>query len=147
MLATALARHLETLGLVDFDETGVAGNAFLVTMPSSPDEAVAITPYGGREQPTRAPTDIPNIQIRVRSTRFDPRPGYERARNIYAALACLDGVTLDEAGADEVFVIGVTPTQSDVFPIGRDENDRDEWVFNLSIRTHAPTAHRPAISA
>lgn len=142
MIAAAIAKHLEGLGLVEFDADGVTGDAFIATMPSAPDEAVAITPTGGNPQPTRAAVDLPVVQVRVRSARFDPRPGYERARDIYGALTCLDNVTLDDGGDDEVRVIGCTAIQSDPAPLGADENDRQEWVVNYALRTVAPTLHR-----
>lgn len=142
MLVAALAKHLDAAGVLDFDPDGITGDTFIATMPSSPDEAVAITPSGGNPQPSRLPFDEPTVQVRVRSMRFDPRPGYLRARAIYDELACLDLVLLDPGGDDEVFLHSCTPIQSDPAPIGVDENDRSEWVVNFACSTTAPSTHR-----
>ena len=70
--------------------------------------------------------------------------GYALARSIYDALHCLDGVTLDGGGPDEVHVIGCTAQQSDPIPLGPDALERPEWSLNFQLRTHSPTPHRPA---
>lgn len=142
MLAAALAKYLATAGVLTFDPDGVTGDTFIATMPDLPHEAVAITPSGGNPQPTLLAFDEPTVQVRVRSSRFDPRPGYERARAIYEALAGLDLILLDAGGADEVFLHSCTPIQSDPAPIGVDDNDRPEWVVNFACVTSAPSAHR-----
>lgn len=140
MLAIAVARHLDDhLAAVDYDEAG--GNTFINEMPSTPDDAISVSDSGGFAQPSKAPTDLPTVQIRVRGGR-DPRPSRVLAEAISGELACLDHVTLDDGGDDEVFVVGCTPLQSAPSPLGLDENQRHEWTQNFAFRVHAPTVHR-----
>lgn len=144
MLTVALARHLAAhiVGLT-FAEDGPGGNVFVEHMPSTPDRAVALFTYGGVEQPTLAPVDIPLVQVRVRSIRHDPRPGWERAREIYDVLAGLDNVWLDPAGDARTLVHSVTPLQSTPVGLGQDQQGRHEWALNFRLRVHNPTRHRP----
>ena len=86
----------------------------------------------------------PVVQVLVRGGKRTPMGGYERARAIYDALHCLDGVLLDDGGDDEVFVIGCTAQQSDPIPLGPDALERPEWSLNFQLTTHSPTTHRPA---
>lgn len=145
MFAVAVARHLAAVvpGLV-FDESGAAGNVFVGSMPSGPDEAVAVMPTGGFGQPSKLAYDLPTLQILVRGRRCDPVAPYEHARAIYAELHCLDGVVLDQGGHHETRVVSITGMQSDPIPLGRDDNDRHEYSLNFAAHTHAPTTHRPA---
>lgn len=145
MLTVAIAKHLDGLGLVTYSLTG--GDCFIDHMPSAPDAAVSVTLYGGIAQPTRTPYDLPTVQIRTRGAKHDPRTPLEAIEAIYNALACLDGVTLDDGGDDEVYVVGCTPAQSASTYLGRDEVDRHERTLNFDFRVHAPTTHRPAITA
>lgn len=144
MLARAIAKHLATVvdGLT-FDADDGGGSLFVNWMPSEPDVCVAVMPSGGLAQPTKAPTDLPTVQVLVRGDAADPDQGYPMARSIYAALTCLDGTVLDENGDDEVLVIGCTAVQSDPIPLGRDDNDRPEWSLNFQARTREPTTFRP----
>jgi hypothetical protein len=142
MLAAAVAKDLDAAGLLSFDEDGVTGDAFVATMPASPDAAVALMPSGGQPTNSHDGYDEPSLQIIVRSAAHDPRPGYARARAIYSHLVGLHGVTLDEGGDDEVRVIRTVASQSDPFPLGADENGRHEWTLNFVFRVRALTSHR-----
>lgn len=143
MLTLAVAKYLPTvIDALTFDETGTTGNVFNSWMPETPDLAVAVMAEPGLPQTSNLPTDLPGLQVLVRGPRYDTRTAFELARQVYSHLACLDGITLDADGADEIRVIGCTPLQSGPVPIGRDSNDRPEWSLNFTLRTHAPTAHR-----
>lgn len=144
MIEVALARYLHGLSIVTFDETGATGDCFVATMPSTPDVAVMVTPTGGLPQLSRQPTDLPTVQFLVRGPRHDPRPPLARARRIIGALTCLDLVWLDQGGTAETFVNSCTAMQSDPISLGQDDNQRHEWAVNFALRTHSPTAHRPA---
>lgn len=145
MIAVAVAKHIDAnVTGVTRSTTAGAGNLFLGRMPDQPDEAVAVMPQPGRPQYDRSPTDLPNVQVIVRGAKRTPMSGYERARAIYDALNCLDGVTLDPGGDDEVFLIGCTAQQSDPIPLGPDALERPEWSINFALTTHQPTTHRPA---
>ena len=149
MLARAIAKHLAaTVDGLTFDEHGTTGNVFVAWMPDQPDTAVMVMPEQGDEQPTKAPTDTPRIQIMTRGpAAAGPMVPYELAQAIEDQLACLDHTTLDPAGPDAVRVIGITPHQSGPVSIGQDANGRHEWTTNWRLRIHRPTAHRPAITA
>ena len=144
MIAVAIAKHIDAnvSGITRSNTAG--GNLFLGRMPDKPDEAVAVMPQPGLPQFDRSPTDLPTVQVLVRGAKRTPMSGYERARAIYDALNCLDGVLLDEGGDDEVFVIGCTAAQSDPIPLGPDATERPEWSLNFQLITHQPTTHRPA---
>jgi hypothetical protein len=142
MLTAAVAKYLDTLGLVTFDAEGVTGDTFVDSMPSSPDEAVSISATGGQPTNSHDGYDMPVIQVRVRGAKHDPRPPYLRARAIYEGLVGLHAVTLDEGGPDEVRVIRTIALQSDPAPIGVDDNDRHEFVTNFAFTVRALTEHR-----
>ena len=145
MLAIAVAKYLaETEDDFTYSEAG--GDLFIAFDPST-ERAVVVMPQPGEGTYTKAPTDTPGLQIIVRhETLHDPLPGYQLARRIYSRLACLDNVTLDEGGDDEVRVIGCDAAQSDPVPMGVDANDRHEFSLNFDFRTVAATAHRPLIN-
>lgn len=142
MIDTAIAKHLTTLELVTYDPDGADGDCFVGFMPSTPDAAVMIKLTGGLPQPSKEPDDRPTVQILVRGTRQDRQGALDWAVAILGALNCLDGVTLDEGGADEVYVVGLTAAQSAPIDIGKDDNDRHELSLNFDAYTHAPTLNR-----
>jgi len=111
-------------------------------MPSTLDMAVVVMTQPGAPQLSKIPMDHPGLQVVVRGARYDSRGAHTLARSVYSTLTCLDGVTFDAGGDDEVYVIGCTATQSDPTPIGRDTNDRPEYTVNFQLTTRAPTAHR-----
>lgn len=145
MLETALARYLaQHEADVMFDEAGQNGNMFVDTMPSGPDLAVAITGTGGVPWVGHGshPVDEPTVQIRVRSIRFDPRPGKQLAWAIYHRLVGMTRTTLDAGGDAETYVSRILAMQTGPASIGRDSNDRHEFVINFAIRVRALSAHR-----
>lgn len=148
MLARAIATYLgaNVAGLT-WAGCATGGNVFVATMPDSPDVAVMVMPTGGREQLTRLPYDLPSLQVMTRGEPYDAVGPFETAAAIYSALTCLDGVTLDPGGDDEVLVVGCTAAQSAPVSIGRDANDRHEFTTNWRLHVHNPTTHRPAITA
>lgn len=144
MLAYAVAKHLAAnVTALTFNPATSGGNTFVEDMPPLPDLAVMVSGQPGLPQMSRLATDLPGIQCIVRAAAFDVVNGYAVARSIYSELTCLDGITLDQSGAHEVYVIGCTASQSEPASIGRDDNERPEWSLNFQLRTHAPTKHRP----
>lgn len=144
MFAAALAKYIaaNVAGLI-FDPTGVTGDVFVATMPSTPDVAVMVNPVGGYIQPDLTPERIPTPQVLVRGPRLDPRPGLLLATTILDALDGLALVTLDPGGADEVRLIGCTAMQSAPVALGMDSNDRPEWSLNFICPIWQPSALRP----
>lgn len=146
MIALAVARYLHAEGVVDFRQHASGGDAFVGHMPSTPDAAVAVMPGPPGPQPTKAPTDLPAVQILVRGRGHDITGPEARAQLIYDRLAALDNVTLDPGGDAEAHVVGITPAQSGPIWIGQDANQRHEWSLNFDLRVHHPTSHRPALT-
>lgn len=143
MLTRAIAKHLDTLGIVSYSDTAVRGtNCFVQHMPDEPDAAVAIMATGGNALGSRLAYDEPNVQILVRGAAHDHATPYGTARSIFSALHCLDLTVLDVGGVDEVFVQSITALQSDPIPLGVDANERQEWSLNFACSTKSPTAHR-----
>lgn len=137
MLVDGLARYLDGLGLVEFDELGIEGDCFIAAFPSAPDEIVVITPTGGPEGDFRLGYDSPTVQLRYRST-TDPRPALERAHEIHQALQSLGNVTLP----DGTYVARVIALQSGPTSIGQDQNGRHEYTQNFEFHVRAASAHR-----
>lgn len=149
-LWTSIAEHLAANHAdLAYDDTGVTGQIFVATMPSVPDTStdvhVAVMPYGGAEEPTKQPTDLPLVQLLIRGPRFDPRPALAMWADLYALFAALSSTEIGTS--DPVFVIVCTPLQSGPVALGKDDNDRHEFTLNLQFRVHAPTTHRPALTA
>lgn len=153
MFATAVAKHLATVdgfGLgADPDDGGTyhlaAGDdvpVFVGYMPDQPDTCVAIMPDGGRPQLSKIPYDLPAVQLLARAV--DPAAAHDVAMAGYGALNCLDHVTLDDGGADEVFLVGMTATQSHPIPLGPDDARRHEFAVNFDATITAPTTNRTA---
>ena len=104
MIAVAIARYLDSQGIVSFDETGTTGNCFIGHMPSTPDEAVMLKSTGGDPVDIKFSYDEPRLQTLVRGT-TDPTSGEAKAQEIYDALHGLGAVLLDPGGSEEVWLV------------------------------------------
>ncbi|MFF9844613.1 minor capsid protein [Streptomyces sp. NPDC013740] len=138
-LLDGLARYLQERGLVTYDPTGVSGDCFIETMPSSPDEAVALTIYDDRVEPdSLLPYDEPRVQVRVRGT-TDPRVSRRRCAAIRSHLHGLGPVILPD-GTNLILSISI---QAAPGSIGVDDSGRHEHVCNFRMEIRQPTVHRP----
>jgi len=135
-LLDGLAQYLDGLGLVDFRPDSTGGDCFIETLPASPDEAVALTLYGGTQPDSRLGYDMPSLQVRVRGT-TDPRVSRARAEAIYAALHGLDAITLP----DGTRMISCTAQQT-VTSMGQDSQQRFEHVCNYALEVRNQTGRR-----
>jgi hypothetical protein len=142
VIDAAYAKHLHSLDLVDYRPDTAGGDCFVGYMPDTPDAAVMIKITGGQPQLSKEPDSLPTVQVLVRGPAHGLRAAQERADAIFSALACLDGVTLDEGGPDETRVIGTTPLQSAPIDIGVDSAQRPERSLNFVAHVHLPTANR-----
>lgn len=143
MIAAAIAKHLDAhVTGCDYRPSTSGGNVTLDWMPESPDLAVAVMTQPGLPQKSKLAYDLPGIQVIVRGKPRDPRSSHDLAAAIHSELTCLDAVTLDDAGPDEVYVVGCTPLQSSPVPMGRDINERLELSLNFSLHTRSLTTHR-----
>ena len=128
MLASEVAEWIGTnITNCSFDSTGVNGNVFISTMPSSPDTVVMVSEYGGIVDDKNPFSDI-NVQARVRGTK-DPRVGYNIAKEIFDELQGLTNTTLISSGSSVIKVVA----QNTPIDIGRDDNGRHEWTVNFNI--------------
>lgn len=131
-LLDGLARYLHARGLVDYRADGIGGDCFQEAMPSTPDQCVVLTGYGGPEPDARLPYAEPSVQVRVRGT-TDPRVSKRRAKAIHRALHGLGPVILPD-GTNLISCIAI---QAAPESLGVDGNRRHEHVcnFRTEIRT------------
>lgn len=128
MLASEVAEWIgDNITNCSFDTSGVTGNVFISTMPSSPDTVVMVSEYGGTVDDKNPFSDI-NVQARVRGTR-DPRVSYNIAKEIFDELQGLTNTTLISSGSRVIKVVA----QNTPIDIGRDDNGRHEWTINFNI--------------
>lgn len=128
MLASEVAEWIgDNITSCSFDTSGVTGNVFISTMPSSPDTVVMVSEYGGTVDDKNPFSDI-NVQARVRGTR-DPRVSYNIAKEIFDELQGLTNTTLISSGSRVIKVVA----QNTPIDIGRDDNGRHEWTVNFNI--------------
>lgn len=137
MLAAEVAQWIgANVTNCSFDTSGVSGNVFISTMPSSPDTVVMVSEYGGIADDKHAYNDI-NVQCRVRGTR-DPRVSYNIAKEIFDELLGLTNTTLISSGSRVIKVIA----QNTPIDIGRDDNGRHEWTVNFQIEVYDTSTNR-----
>lgn len=128
MLASEVAEWIgDNITNCSFDTSGVTGNVFISTMPSSPDTVVMVSEYGGTVDDKNPFSDI-NVQARVRGTK-DPRVSYNIAKEIFDELQGLTNTTLISSGSRVIKVVA----QNTPIDIGRDDNGRHEWTVNFNI--------------
>lgn len=145
MLSKAMATRAATLTAWTYNDATADGNVFVEWMPATPDTALSVMTQPGQPQLAKRPVDLPGIQFLVRGERqADPADSFALAEELYGEFTCLDLVTLDDGGTNEVYVAGCTALQSSPVYLGRDSNDRPEWSLNFSLRTLSPTTHRSA---
>ena len=142
MIAIALAKYLTTKALAVYNPLTGTGNCFIAHAPATPDELVAITPYGGNPTSGTQGYDEPTVQIRTRGKANDPLGPYLTGLAIYAALQGLHAITLDPGGPDEIWLLRCLSTQSAPVPIGQDINGRYEYSLNFACHVRALTANR-----
>lgn len=145
MLIAAIARHLTSLGLVDYRPQSDGGDCFVEHLPDQPPAAVLLTSTGGAFQASRLPHDHPTFQVLVRADRFQAPESHDRADEIRGALNGLDGLLLAPGTPDEVWLVGLTCPHPPV-SIGRDDLERPRHTINAQATIHAPSPHRPPIT-
>ncbi|MCM2394361.1 minor capsid protein [Streptomyces albipurpureus] len=137
-LLDGIARHLSERGLVDYDPTGVGGDCFIESMPSTPGVAVVLTLYDdGTEPDSRLPYDEPRMQVRVRGDQ-DPRTSRRLCARIRIELHGLGPVTLP-GGVELILSVAL---QGAPAALGVDQSQRHEHVANFRMEHLSPTTHR-----
>lgn len=135
----AIARHLDTQGLVTYSESTPTGiDCFLGRMPPSPDAAVGIFLNGGNrvEGGFGMGYDEPVVQVQVRGAAYDVLGPKNLAQSIYDELHGMTATTLDPAGL-AVEVVRIVGVQSAPVGLGLDENERHQFSINLACYVRA----------
>lgn len=119
-LIDALASRMEDIGV-----GAVATSIFLERMPPEPDTCVAIFDSGGGPPALTKgdDTDSPSFQVRARS--LDAAVAIGKLTTVFESF---HGLT--ETDVHGVHVKLLWALQSNPFPLGRDENNRFEFVMN-----------------
>jgi hypothetical protein len=136
-LLDGIAQYLHERGLVTYTPDGTGGDVFMEAMPSTPDQCVVLTGYGGAAPDGLLPYDQPRVQVRVRGT-TDPRVSRRRAQAIRSQLHGLGHVFLP----DGTNVISCESLQAAPESLGVDANRRFEHVVNFEFEIRETTVHR-----
>lgn len=116
-IAYELARYIEAQGAGVFGEAaGDAWSVFVGEEPALPDNTITLYDAGGGEPFVDIDLRQPVVQVRVRSRTY--MSAYAKQVEVMRIL----GALVQEAYLESYF-IGVWQT-TDVFPLGRDDNDR-----------------------
>jgi hypothetical protein len=137
-LLEEVARLLDELGLGSYDPDGRQGDVFLAVLPPSPDLALALSRQPGRESDARLAYDEPVVRVRVRGNPKNAVIAEARAQAVYDGLHGMGDRALP---GGTWLVLSVGTAAGPVFA-GRDTGERDEWVVDLRMELHRPTAHR-----
>jgi hypothetical protein len=120
-----IAAYLATGGF------GTVGTSIFVnTMPATPDNCIAVSVYAG-SPPERthdsSGNDNPSVQVRVRNT--SAGTARTKVEQIYNYL---DGISNTTIGS--TFYLGIFAINSGAIPMGKDENGRQEYTWNFSVK-------------
>lgn len=132
------AQLLEHLGLGTYAPESVGGTIYLATLPTAPDECMAIARYGGGESDSRLAYDEPSIQVRVRGTAADARTSEQQAQDVYDAV---HGLGMREL-VGSTWLQLIVGTQGGPIYIGRDGNGRHEYTVNFRAEISRTSTNR-----
>lgn len=130
MLTSALARHLDALGLGTYGRAGT--DTFLETMPAAPEDALALFTQPGRKADRFR---RPGVQVIVRAdgTGGRAREGYERAQSILEALDGTARVLWGAGTPDAVRIAWCEAQQAAPVNLGDDDNGRPRWSVRFDV--------------
>ncbi len=138
MLLDDLGDLLSSAGVGTVGSTGDYG-IFKGFMPAEPDKAIAIHETGGVEPYRKMHSttgdvvaERPRVQVMVRSTLYST--GRQKIQDAWNALEGLGGRTINSTR-----YLYAEAVQSP-FLIGRDENSREMFAFNLDVVKELSTA-------
>jgi minor capsid protein len=138
ILEEAFARLMALKGLGTFSLSDATGDIYLITLPQTPDECMAVATYAGVESDSRLPYDEPNVQIRVRGTKDNAPSVKARAQAVYDAIHGLGNVTLADGSIMQLAV----GNQGGPIYISRDALNRHEYTVNFRTEIWRPTVNR-----
>lgn len=115
--------------LEDHTELGLTFTVdlFVSTMPSEPDECVAVYDSGGLSPHPLFTLERPTVQVRVRGPRGDYCTGWSLAVAIRDFLHGKCGEVINASRYISIFATG------DIVPLGRDKSDRPEFTVNFQV--------------
>ena len=128
MLVSEMAEYLQSKNLGIFDEVGNTGDIFIYTMPSSPDNIIALYSRGGTQADSKLGYDPLSVQIMVRGVYAIPT--HDRAQNIYNTLQGFHNNTFINNGT---WIVSCIADQSGPNFISKDENKRFEFSLNFTV--------------
>jgi hypothetical protein len=126
-LIEQVAAYLAAAGLGVYAPNDVTGTIFLVLLPETPAQAIAVAQYGGPEADARLGYDNPSIQVRVRGLDTDVTDALRTAQRVYDTLHGLHDTTLPGG----IWLSLCVGTQSGPVYIGRDLSGRHEYTVNF----------------
>lgn len=129
ILEQQIAEYLDTQGLGTFDDTGITGDIFISSLPTTPDSCIAIYARGGLAGDDKLEYDMPTIQIIVRGTQ-NPLAADTLSESIYEAL---HGFHHDRFTAGGYYIVNCVGVQSAPIHIGVDDNRRHEFSLNFQL--------------
>jgi hypothetical protein len=124
MIEADIIARLVTAGVV----SALGTDVFVGYMPSTPDNVVSVTAYGGSPPITThdgAVMHRPSVQVRVRNSAQST--GWTKINSIYTALHGIANTTLN--GSVYLLILANQEPQ----PMGIDKNGRWEFVQNFSL--------------
>lgn len=133
---TGIMEYLDAQGTIAYDPSGISGNAFLDTLPASPDTAVMFRHGGGFPGDLGLGYDRPSFQVFVRGTR-DPRTALTLLEAIYDELQGLRTMLPDDTMLHVCQAVQTAPAY-----LGTDGNGRHEYSQNYQAHIRNLTAHR-----
>jgi len=125
------------MDIAGFLETGLwirGTNLFVGLFPDLPVQAICVYDTMGTspdryQDPMKAPTEKPGVQITVRSATYDT--GYHIARNVACALRLITNQTV--VGDGDAVRYGIINQQGDILPLGKDERQRYTFSMSFSV--------------
>ena len=130
LLTKQIAVFLSNHGIGRFEEGGSGGNIFINSMPSAPNEAIAIFATGGPEIDRRNEYAGRAIQVLIRTVPNDPRPGETMSQAVIDLLKGFNGGYLAAGGN---YIVDIAAQQDGPNNIGTDENGRYEFSQNFIV--------------
>lgn len=130
LLTRQVAVYLSNHGVGRFSEGGSDGNVFINSMPSSPNEAIAVYATGGPPVDPRNEYVNRAIQVLIRTVPNDPRKGEATAQAVIDLLKGFNGGYLAAGGN---YIIDIAAQQDGPNNIGQDDNGRYEFSQNFLI--------------
>lgn len=125
LTAKQLAEHLEqqVIGTVGQD-------LFYSFLPDSPDNCISIFDTGGWPKDKDLPRKDVTFQFRIRGAYYDEAQA--KAESLYNYF-CPGEIPKKCFYIDEFFIQLVQPMQPVPYYMGRDENGRDEFTWNMTF--------------